>query len=269
MNSPKLITVVAPTIVAVCIFASMTHAQSVEPSPAKLALQNQLTMLDAQKQSVLAQVQSLEVDLNELVQFRLDALKQQDMIGVSAESFTDIIKTLQSQRIQLTIDLAGLDARREVLAKAQAEMENSNLDAVLTPLRELLLLEKKSLDRKRELFANAAVSSADVLAAQKNVLAVEVQIAEATARQKNSNFASRLSSDLLDASLERAEKQARLETTDGLLNKFTQSRKLVEDATSTEIRIANGRQQIDMLMTEINDLSTQIERVRQELSQQQ
>ena len=76
-------------------------------------------------------------------------------------------KHFKSQRIQLTIDLAGLDARREVLARAQAKMENDNMDSGLAPLRELLMLEKKSLDRKRELAEKAVASNADVLAAQK------------------------------------------------------------------------------------------------------
>lgn len=268
MNFSKLNRFTIPAFVAVCVFTSSIHAQSGSVSSAIQALQAEQAMLETQKQSIAAQVQELEADLDALIQTRADALKKQDSIGVSAESFTDIIKALQSQRIQLTIDLAGLDARRDVLAKAQAEMENNNLDAVLAPLRELLLLEKKSLDRKRELFAAATVSQADVLAAQKKVLSVEVQIAEATARQKNSNFASRISSDLLSASLERAEKQARLETTNNLLEKFTQSRKLVEDARSTEIQISNSRRQIDALLREVSEITSQIDRVIYEISQQ-
>lgn len=265
MNTSKLM---ISTFVVAALCVSVVQAQSVQPSQARIVLENQLVGLDAQKKALVAQLQNAENALQDLIKIRDAALEKQDSIGVSAESFSEIIKTLQSQRIHLTIDLAGLDARRDALAKAKAEMEDRNVDNFLAPLRELLLLEKKTLDQKRQLFEQAVTSEADVLAAKKKVLAVEVQIAEATARQRNSNFASQINSDLLNASLERAEKQARLEITDSLLNKFTQSRKLIKEATSTDIRISNGRMEIEMLSSQVSDLSSQIDQIKSRLSKE-
>ena len=49
MNSPKLIAFVVPMLVTVFVCASNTQAQSVEPSPARLALQSQIKTLESHK----------------------------------------------------------------------------------------------------------------------------------------------------------------------------------------------------------------------------
>ena len=118
----------------------------------------------------------------------------------------------------------------------------------------------------RDRFESGAQSQADLLSAQTRVLTIEVQIADTVAKHRNSNFSSRLNSDLLDASLERAEKQARLETTESLLDTLKESRVLVENTTVTRNKIEAGRDQIQQLQTEMMSLESQINLLQRKLS---
>ena len=70
-----------------------------------------------------------------------ELLEKLDQIGLSDASFNGVIRTLQTQRVELTIDLAGIQARSELLLKKQQEikLETSKKDKpVIEKLQELL-----------------------------------------------------------------------------------------------------------------------------------
>lgn len=255
--------------VATTMFSTVSNAQSDSPSTSSLAesIRANILSLESQKGSLNAMLETLQAKLDRVTQSRLDSIKKQDSIGVSAESFPEIMKTLQSQRIQLTIDLAGLQARRNALAKAKEDLLNDAEIPALDPLHKILVIEKQKLARVKELVDQGVQSESQLLAARSRVLAAEVKIAETKSRYSQSNYTDRINSDLLDASLDRAEKQARLESTESLLEILKSSRVLVEKATATESAIITRRDQIEQLNAELADLEARIIQLNKRLAE--
>ena len=82
-----------------------------KPSP-------RVTMLEAQIAESLVKKDQVEKSLlsvreqNQLLETELVDLKKLEReMSVTAESYPEVLKTLHSQRIQMTIDLAGIEAR--------------------------------------------------------------------------------------------------------------------------------------------------------------
>ena len=91
--------------------------------------------------------------------------------GVSIESFPEIVKNLQSKRIELIIDLAGLEAKREaILAANNTKQDNSE---IVAPLEKLVALQQNKLERILEIKA----PSAEIRAAEASLLSSKVQLA--------------------------------------------------------------------------------------------
>ena len=92
-------------------------------------------------------------------------------VGVSIESFPEIIKNLQSQRIDLMIDLAGLTAKREAILTAQKEVVDKSESSTdhKTILADSLLETSLELAEKKARLALVKTLLADVLPARKEL----------------------------------------------------------------------------------------------------
>lgn len=191
--------------------------------------------------------------------------KEQDEQGISGESFGEIVKILQSQRVELMIELAGMEARRAAIFELKKEFEKESSD-VIDQLSELLTVEQAQLDRVKMLVERGTASRSEYQKAQSRMLEVKIRLAEAKRPSKSSTV---LNDELLNASLNRAEKKARLEKTETLLTTFTSARKKLEKADSTRARINNSTKKIDrsenqlqVLNTQLDDLKGQLERLQ-------
>ena len=92
-------------------------------------------------------------------------------VGVSLESFPEIIRSLQSQRIDLMVDLAGLTAKRDAILAAQKKVDDESESAAdhKTILSEALLETSLELAEKKARLTSVKTLLADVLPARKEL----------------------------------------------------------------------------------------------------
>ena len=174
-----------------------------------------------------------------------------DNLGVSNESFSEVVRMLQTQKVELAIDLAGLEARREFLSDALESTEQKRSSELLAPLQAVLSLEEQALKKVEALTSRGSASSADVQDAKRRVLLAQVRIAEA--KQKTDSN-SKLQDDLLSSSLERAEKQARLQHVTEMLGALTKSRTKIlatEEYSKTSESLSNEIEHLKKVLREI------------------
>ena len=189
--------------------------------------------------------------------------EKQDGLGISKESFADVLKTLQSQRVQLMIDLAGMEARRESLAEIREKQIVEKLDSSVLELHtKLIEFQRKKRDQSKLLAEQGSLSAAELRTTEIEYLNAQLKLATA----KNSIAVSpKLNDELLNVSLDRAEKRARLEKTESLLEVFTESRTslLKSDEISEDLKSAKRQQTI--LQANLANLDTQLNAVNEEL----
>ncbi len=204
----------------VCLAIGMTlfvcqqsAGQSVAPkrSPKAIKLESQIRELElainlnkTQLLGVKSEKEKYEKELAELK-------KRETSLNVSEASYAEVLKTLHSQRIQLSIDLAGIEARHDAIASAIKAAVGKQNDDVVKPFKRLVELHKSKYDRMMEKGSSATASEKQ--SAEISLLESQLQLANA---MKPSGSLSHLNSQLLDTSLERAEKIARLEKANSL-----------------------------------------------------
>jgi len=179
----------------------------------------------AELQAYLEKFKSLREDLNE----RLDV-------------DPEILKTIQSQRVQLSIDLAGLEARYDAIAKAVDGAERKRKEDFLKPYKQLVDLRQAKLNRLIENKATTPKEKRD--AAEVELLEAQLRLAEAS---KPSGALSHLNSQLLDTSLEQAEKTARLDKANSLfkdVEEYQTFRADLKRAESKRLKVIRKQQDI-------------------------
>lgn len=195
------------TLALVCQQSVGQSAPAPPKVPAAVAkYQAQLERHKSQSEDLIERLKAATVNEKSIAQ-ELEELKNRgDTLSVSADSYPEILKTIHSQRVQLSIDLAGLDARYDAIAIAITEATKKQHEAVLKPYKRLVEVREAKLKRLTENAATTSKENRD--AAEVELLEARLRLAEAS---KPAGSLSHLNSQLLDTSLERAEKTARLE----------------------------------------------------------
>ena len=152
-------------------------------------------------------------------------------LAVSKDSYPEILKIIHSQRVQLSIDLAGLEARYDAIAIAIAEASKKQSEEVLKPYKRLVEVRYANLKQVKKLLETGSASSEKLRMAEVELLESRLRLAEAS---KPSGSLSHLNSQLLDASLERAEKTARLEKANSLFKDVEEYRTFKTTYTTTQ-----------------------------------
>jgi len=207
----------------------------------------------AELQAYLEKFKSLREDLNErldveqanqkTIEQELEEIKKRkSKLRVSVDSYPEILKTIQSQRVQLSIDLAGLEARYDAIAKAVDGAERKRKEDFLKPYKQLVDLRQAKLNRLIENKATTPKEKRD--AAEVELLEAQLRLAEAS---KPSGALSHLNSQLLDTSLEQAEKTARLDKANSLfkdVEEYQTFRADLKRAESKRLKVIRKQQDI-------------------------
>lgn len=188
--------------------------------------------------------------------------KQQDQQGVSTDSFPEILKYLQAQRVELLIDLAGMNARREVVFELKKDMTVDS-DSIVAQLEELLKLEEEELVRVQKLYKSSEITKSHYQKIQSRILELKIRMAEAKRPQKS---ASLLNDELLNSSLDRAEKKARLEKINSLLVTFTEARSTLEQSAEIERKIRNTNKSMSIAESRIANAKDMIDQLTKQLA---
>ena len=215
----------------------LAQAVAPNPSPKITALGRQLEelgfefqTLDTERSSAAAGQAEAKMRADELDKMRSDLLRQQYELGVSKVSYDEIIRHLQTQRVQLSVDLAGIEARREILI-AQQESGQKSAEEQKEPLAEmikqLIEIQQERLSSVEALRAKGSVPTADVLNAKQQLLETQIRLAEKN-HAANDNRGSSMDPELLNVSLVRAETAARLNKVNQLLGEYVSARKTID-----------------------------------------
>ena len=182
-----------------------------------------------------AKVQSLRASVRELERAILTARAKLDRASISHSSFPNVMKMLHTQRVQLAVDVAGLEARREAIEAGRQSGDGGDARKLLALLEKAVEVQQSSEERARALFESAAASQAQLQEARQLTLQAEVRLEEARLAYQSSKV-ERLTGQALDVYLELADKRARLEKVESLLDGYVDLRVSVDDVRQMEAR---------------------------------
>lgn len=191
------------------------------------------------------------------------SLEKEDGISVSTESYTAIIQTLQSQRVELLVDVAGMEAREKAISEIRNKMEAEGT-GIISQLEQLVEIQKSNLQAVSQRYKRNAVSVSEMNVAKSKLLEVEIRLAEAKQKSKSPAY---LDDFFVKSSLDQAEKKARLEMTESLLSTFAQSRKKLEQQIRIQQQYTNSKLQLQMTERNIAALEERIAGIKESVSE--
>jgi septal ring factor EnvC (AmiA/AmiB activator) len=268
-----------PLICCVCSLAMMSAAaqgQQLREWPKEQLveqLEYQKKELEGEEQKLREMAQQLDATQTEIESATNERIQLDQAIArsrVAPESYKEVLILLQTMRVQLQIDLAGLYSKREALRIDQPEKSKEQF------IKQALLLEKKleiakrieSLsielrDKAKEQFKNGVVSLGEL-----NKLTIEAETAsfrvvelEAEILEKEAS-ASEWSRPVLAAiqqtGLEIAEKEARLGKVDEQLAAAIRVGREIEESNQMMQRIAGLEQRRDSIKEKVGKLESTV-----------
>jgi len=249
---------------AILMVCQQSHGQAIAtPTPRAIALQAEMVKLEKTRDEFQASVKNA---LEKLAQFEKDhdALKKAgSKLGISEESYPEILKTLHSQRVQLSIDLAGIDARYAAIETAIRKMSEED-EAALEPFKRMIELRQKKIDHAKAALASGTMSASELQDAEIKLLQAKMQLTQAS---KPSSSLAHLNSQLLDSSLERAEKTARLEKAKSLFDEvdvyLDHSKKVA--ALKNKIKISSRLKSKNS--TNVSEVESRIAEIKRQLAE--
>ena len=250
-------------IAGIAFFAVIPSAlgfqQAVIQSPKAAAIANlkyEMKNLTDSIELVRQQAKKYHDKIFELTNQRETIYSRQDALGISSESFRDVLRNLQGQRIELMIDLAGIDARRDALTETQEnEINATSASSAVSLLTRLVELSKDKLDQAKQLHANGSISSMEINTIEKEYLTAQLKL---TSAKKPVQVSPLINEELLSVSLDRAEKQARLVKIEELLKTIIASREALLENEEISANIAAAKRKQDSLRAQSEDLENRL-----------
>lgn len=177
--------------------------------------------------------------------------------GISDESYSEIISTLQGSRVQLLIDLAGLDAKQKAIDSLgeQQKQKSAGSDELLEQLERMYQLQTQNMEELIALAKNGTASQRDVREASIKMIELKIRIIQE--RQKV-NMNPQLVDQLIQISIEVAEKKARLEQVDQMLAEFIDSRDVLLSKKKLQRKIIVIEGSINRSKMEMEQIDHQI-----------
>jgi chromosome segregation ATPase len=193
--------------------------------------------LDSTMEPVRQQSDKLEHEIRRLQRLHFEK-------GISGEAFPDILRSLQTQRIQLTIDLAGLDARQKAILEYNASQSANPLVAEIIDLMESQVAAFDSqIEKVQQMYLNGVVSDEEIANLKNRQIDAKIQLQQTRLEYSGGLAAS--GDELRQIALQRAEQHARLEKTEELLQGLASA---PDEFTSLERLEAREKRMMDQLL---------------------
>lgn len=240
---PRLLLI---TGLSMLLFFDRAAGQTVSnPDPETKQPKSRKAMAIERLSFLTSNLEMVQSEIAKIDELRAQKVDQQDSLGFSLDSFGDIIASLQTQRVELMIDLAGLEARRDALQNfAEAKINSDENKESLQLLQELLASSEIELHHFEQLAKQGSVASSVVADANRRFMETKVRLLEATNRNLAMD-ATQVGPPLMAVSLDRAEKQARLEKVEVLLSQLTSGRAQVRELDNLNLRYQQYQRQVD------------------------
>jgi hypothetical protein len=210
-----------------CITLAQEEVQPPPESPRQLSVPETIDRYERLRYERLRVENSAQMEeakqAAELLQAQIQKMRHMlQRRGMSEAAYPEILTQLQVQRINLSIEQAGLDAKsghlQAILSKPPGETEDATLVKRRQMLEELLQLEQKELLQLQELAKAGVAASRQVTELRKRVLQVELQLLELESprgpQSPETNWATEV---LAKVAMDRIEVAAKLAKIDELL----------------------------------------------------
>jgi hypothetical protein len=230
---------------AVILLAATPQELDAQSAPAKRP-----TALEAKKMRAEALFEESHQKIAKISFERDNVFRSLSELHVTSSSFPEIMRMLQTQRIQLTIDLAGIEAVEDKLMKQSAESQLQESEEVIETLKENVELYGRYFDAIEALRKQGTASQSDVMSRKLKLNEAKVKLARATAPRKTEE-----NDELSSVAIEKVQKLAKLNMIEKLLAKYYRGRPVVESL-----------KQLDSKMETELSRQAQIERMIDELS---
>jgi chromosome segregation ATPase len=182
--------------------------------------------------------------------------------NVSEESYPEVLMQLQLQRINLSIEKAGLDAKVDKLmdvVKVKGNESDAKVEAKRAKLQELLTLETLSLKRVEELRKEGLAPDSDASELRKRVIQVEVQLMDLETPSRNVSPDSVWATDSLSKiALDQIEVAAKLSAINELLASLQPTRSRVNELKSLHRELDILRDEGAQVRSETSQLQSRL-----------
>ncbi len=247
----------------VCQQSEVFAIQAVEPQPKlespKSAQIQAHILVEAQKSFLRTQLAETQVALDSLTSERNEIQTRLSAHKISEASFVEVMRLLQTQRVQLAIDLAGLDAKKEALTIAAKSENGGSAKSNTIPLLEKYVANQKLItDQVESLYQKGSASVVQVQQAKQLLIQAELQLAEAKQEQSQTNSSSDAIGDLTATELERVEKKARLAMVEKILDQYVDARPYVDRVSRLERDVESQETQKRRLQSRLLEMEEQL-----------
>lgn len=203
---------------------------------------------------------------SQVLQEELAELKKlESTMGVSEESYPEVLKTLHAQRVELLIDLAGIEARFKAIKDAIAVSTEVQSESAHSTLRKLVIIREQDLDRLKQQYQQGVIPSSEVSKAEIALLEAKTRLAQMAAN--SGGMLDQLNRQLLDTSLEKAEKTARLDKARQLIEEVDAYRVHASKVSGKQRKLNSLAQGMRSLLNDLTVENNAIFRAKQEMEQ--
>lgn len=190
--------------------------------------------------------------------------------GFSEAAYPEILTQLQVQRINLSIELAGLDAKSKhlqaMLGKPPGETQDATLVKRRQMLEEILGLEQKELKGLQDLAKAGVATFSQVSELRKRVLQVEVQLLELESPSSIRTPETIWANDVLaKVAMDRIEVAAKLAKIDELLVPQQRVRSMLSEIEQLRSKLSEMRVKQSYLQSRQFDLEDRSSQLQLEL----
>ena len=214
------------------------------------------------------QIAEMKFRLQEFAKRRQELLEHQDKAGISPEAFPEILQLLQTQQVELNIDLAGLEARSAKLQELQTssnELTAKQRELEMSLLQQQIELMQKHLEQIRMLAERKLVSSEEVDRAELELAQAQLELEQTKLGLEAGQ--SRFVDELLAIELEKAEKEAKLAKGRDILGKLMHSRNDLSTLENLEVEHRTVLTTIDQLRDQLQSEKQQLRRLKKQIEQ--
>ena len=249
MNRKKLYLFLLLPLSLVCFDVSLGVAQSARVKPKQLyMLQSQLEAIETGKEATSIRLKALRDDL-EVANAALDKIQISDV------AYDEVMKMLQIQRIELLIDIAGLEARQSELAKSnRKQIEIKLIENRIEVAQQKAIAVKEEYEISKKLHEKKFKTDLEL-----NRASLQVTLAERELRQVVLELdQARNKSEDSETTIELVEKNARLKKVNAILNEQVQTRSTIGKINQLKNRISSENVQMKKWNEQIAILRTRI-----------
>lgn len=242
---------------SISVSASAQSAAPIKPlPPAAIALKKEIDAKQAYSDELKQKLEATQKSKAETSKKLAAVDTWEQKVGISMESFPEIIKNLQSKRIDLMIDLTGLEAKREAILAAGKQKNAIQL--------EIMKLEQMVAKAKTEIDKTTGTSQAPSMEDIARLQEAGNRLNITRSKDKTTML---LAESMLTTSLELAEKKARLTSVEKLLAEVLPARKELESSTALKSKSQRALEQEKKINEMIRLSELELEKLNKELQE--